>query len=105
MMLAVSLASVLLTTPNILDDKDASKASYDYFNVASTKQNFFIFLTDAIDSKSFSELLGDTEEYQETFKFFNSERKAFCFTFISISIINSSYFKIIYLFIKYILYY
>lgn len=68
-MLSVSLLSTLFTT-RALEDKEPSRATYDSFDLASNKQNFFIFLVDAVDSRSFNELLKDDPSYQETFKDF-----------------------------------
>ena len=58
-MLLISFASSLITT-NALEDKFTSKATFDYYNQVSKNRNFFIFLVDAIDSRSFDELLKDT---------------------------------------------
>ena len=68
-MLLVSLTSSLLTT-NALEDKFTAKATFDYYNQVSNNRNFFIFLVDAIDSKSFDNLLKDNPEYQDTLKDF-----------------------------------
>ncbi len=68
-MLLASLASSLLTT-NALEDKFTSKATFDYYNQVSNNRNFFIFLVDAIDSRSFDQLLKDNPDYQNTFKDF-----------------------------------
>ena len=69
LMLLVSFASSLLTT-NALEDKFTSKATFDYYNQVSKNRNFFIFLVDAIDSRSFDNLLKDDPDYKETFKDF-----------------------------------
>ncbi|MBQ1298747.1 hypothetical protein IIY24_02855 [Candidatus Saccharibacteria bacterium] len=69
LMLLVSFASFLLTT-NALEDKFTSKATFDYYNQVSKNRNFFIFLVDAIDSRSFDNLLKDDPDYKETFKDF-----------------------------------
>ena len=69
LMLLVSFASFLLTT-NALEDKFTSKATFDYYNQVSKNRNFFIFLVDAIDSRSFDNLLKDNPDYKETFKDF-----------------------------------
>ena len=68
-MLLVSLTSSLLTT-NALEDKFTAKATFDYYNQVSNNRNFFIFLVDAIDSRSFDNLLKDNPEYQDTLKDF-----------------------------------
>ena len=68
-MLLLSFASSLLTT-NALEDKFTSKATFDYYNQVSKNRNFFIFLVDAIDSRSFDKLLQDNPDYQSTFKDF-----------------------------------
>ena len=68
-MLLVSLISSLFTT-NALEDKFTSKATFDYYNQVSSNRNFFVFLVDAIDSKSFDELLQNDQDYQSTFKDF-----------------------------------
>lgn len=70
LMLGTSLASTLLTT-NALEDKPISIATYKNFNLASKNQNLFIFLIDAIDSRSFDNLLKNNKDYQETFKDFS----------------------------------
>ena len=69
-MLFVSLITTLETTRD-LEDKNTSKATLDYYNHFSNQQNFFIFLVDAIDSRSFDALLKDSSDYQKTFKDFS----------------------------------
>ncbi len=69
-MLAVSLTSTILTT-KALEDKPISVATYTNFNLASDKQNLFIFLLDAIDSQSFDKLMKNNKDYQSTFKDFS----------------------------------
>ena len=68
-MLLISFISSLFTT-NALEDKFISKATFDYYNQVSNNRNFFIFLVDAIDSRSFDKLLQDNPDYQSTFKDF-----------------------------------
>ena len=68
-MLLISFISSLFTT-NALEDKFTSKATFDYYNQVSSNRNFFIFLVDAIDSRSFDKLLQDNPDYQATFKDF-----------------------------------
>lgn len=68
-MLSISLLSTLLTTP-ALEDKTPSRATYDYFDLASTDRNFFVFLVDAVDSQSFHQLLQENQDYQQTFQDF-----------------------------------
>ena len=68
-MLLASLASSLLTT-EALEDKYTVKATFDHYNQVSKDRNFFIFLVDAIDSRSFDNLLKDRSDYQEAFKDF-----------------------------------
>lgn len=68
-MLFISLASTLLTT-RALEDKNTSKATFSYYNQASDDQNFFILLVDAIDSRSFDNLLVNDLDYQNTLKDF-----------------------------------
>ncbi|MBR3115942.1 hypothetical protein IKF30_01820 [Candidatus Saccharibacteria bacterium] len=68
-MLLLSFTSSLLTT-NALEDKFTSKSTFDYYNQVSKNRNFFIFLVDAIDSRSFDKLLQDNPDYQSTFKDF-----------------------------------
>ncbi|MCR5700009.1 MAG: hypothetical protein K6G49_01070 [Candidatus Saccharibacteria bacterium] len=68
-MLTVSLVSSLVTT-DALKDKFITKATFDYYNQVSNDRNFFIFLVDAVDSKSFDNLLQDDSDYQNTFKDF-----------------------------------
>ena len=69
-MLTASLTSTILTT-RALEDKPISVATYTNFNLASDKQNLFIFLLDAIDSQSFNKILQNNQEYQSTFKDFS----------------------------------
>lgn len=68
-MMSVSLISTLLTT-QALEDKNTSKATFSYYNQASSNQNFFILLVDAIDSRSFDNLLKEETDYQNSFKDF-----------------------------------
>ena len=68
-MLLVSLTASLLTT-DAFKDKFTSKATFDYYNQVSSDRNFFIFLVDAVDSRSFDQLLKDNPDYQNTFKDF-----------------------------------
>lgn len=68
-MLLVSLCSTLFTT-DALENKNTSKATFDYYNQVSNDQNLFIFLVDAVDSQSFNKLLADDPDYQSTFKDF-----------------------------------
>lgn len=70
LMLGTSLVSTLLTT-KALEDKPVSIATYKNFNLASKNQNLFIFLVDAVDSRSFDNLLKNNKDYQETFKDFS----------------------------------
>ena len=69
-MLFVSLITTLATT-RALEDKNTSKATLDYYNQVSNQQIFFIFLVDAIDSRSFVALLIYSSDYQKTFKDFS----------------------------------
>ncbi len=68
-MLLISLISSLLTT-EALEDKYTVKATFDHYNQVSKDRNFFIFLVDAVDSRSFDNLLKDNPDYQDTFKDF-----------------------------------
>ena len=68
-MLLFSFISSLLTT-SALEDKFTAKATFDNYNQVSSNRNFLIFLVDAIDSRSFDELLKDDPDYQDTFKDF-----------------------------------
>ena len=68
-MLLISLVSSLTTT-RALEDKYTAKATFDYYNQVSSDRNFFIFMVDAIDSRSFDNLLKDNPDYQDTFKDF-----------------------------------
>lgn len=69
-MLTVSLVATMATTPGMFDNKETSKASFDFYNRVSSNRNFFIFMVDAVDSRTFDELLKDTDQYKEVFKDF-----------------------------------
>ena len=68
-MLIVSLISSLATT-DAFEDKYAARATFDNYNQVSSDRNFFIFMVDAIDSRSFDDLLKDNPDYQDTLKDF-----------------------------------
>ena len=71
LMLLVSLVSTIATNHQTLfENKNISTATFSHYNDASKNQNFFIFLLDAVDSQTFSEVMSGNPGYQETFKDF-----------------------------------
>lgn len=69
-MMFVSLLTTIATKP-ALENKSSAVATSKYYNQASSKRNFFILMLDAIDSRSFDNLLKDADYYQNTFKDFS----------------------------------
>jgi len=69
-MLSIALVSTLLTTDCWGTKANIPVATDKNINNASTDTNFFIFLTDAVDSMTFKQVLDDTEKYRDTFNDF-----------------------------------
>lgn len=91
LMLSTSLVSTAITK-DVLKNKETSAATIKNINLASTKQNVFIFLTDAVDAKTFHQQLKNNSDYQEIFKdftFFNDTLSFYPYTRDSIPYIFS----------------
>ena len=71
-MLTVGLISTMASRPDALalKSEESRAATYKNYNLASNQQNFFIFLVDMVDSRSFSETLKNNPDYQTTFQDF-----------------------------------
>ena len=70
-MLGVSLLSTFLTTPVLEAKEILASSTVKNLNTASTNENFFIFLVDAVDSTHFNKVVQSDEEYQKTFRDFS----------------------------------
>lgn len=89
-MLVVSFVSTFLTT-DVLEKKDGLITSNNFNNISINK-NFLIFLVDAVDSRTFAEVLKDKEEYKDTFDgftYYKDALSAYPFTRDSIPFILS----------------
>ena len=95
-MLSVSLISVFLTTPVLENKRNLIVSTTKNLNLASEKENFFIFLVDAIDSTTFNKIVESDEKYQETLKdfvYFPDSLSGYDFTRDSIPLIFSGVFN------------
>lgn len=63
-MLLASFVSIL-STPGLFKEKTIATATNDNIETVSSDKNFFIFLADAVESKSFNEILKESTEYNE----------------------------------------
>ena len=68
-MLLTSFISVLCT-PGMFKEKIIAMATNRNINNVSTDKNFFIFVVDSVDSREFSKVVTETQEYNDTFKNF-----------------------------------
>lgn len=68
-MLSVGLISTIVTHSDGLakQDKNVWASTYKNYNLASSKQNFYILLLDSVDSRSFDETLQNNPDYKTTF--------------------------------------
>ena len=71
LMMFVSGITTLFTTDILKSKPLATYATADEINVYSSDKNFLILLVDAVDSKTFSDLLKDESLYKETFRDFS----------------------------------
>lgn len=69
-MLSVSLITTLTTTDALRKKEYTVTATTKNLNTYSEKENFIIFLLDAIDSQNFNEVVETNEEYKKIFKDF-----------------------------------
>lgn len=90
-MLLTSFVSVLCT-PNIFKEKVIAMATNRNINNVSTDKNFFIFIADSVDSREFSKVVNENEEYKTTFEnftYYPDTTSAYLFTRDSIPFILS----------------
>ena len=68
-MLLVSFTSILCT-PGLFKEKTVVTATYNNIERVSSDKNFFIFLTDAVSSTIFNDVLNESTEYSDMFNDF-----------------------------------
>lgn len=90
-MLGAGLASTLLTK-DLTPKEIIPVATEKNINLVSTKENYVVFLADAVDATHFNKVVESNEEYQETLKdftFFPDTLSGYAFTRDSIPFIFS----------------
>lgn len=70
LMLSAGMISTMISENAFMGKGEVFVATMRNFNTVSTDKNFFIFIVDTVDSKTFKEVLDSNEDYKKTFEDF-----------------------------------
>ena len=87
----------LFMKPQVFDDKSTNVTSFDNFDSASRDKNFFIFITDQVDSAVFDQELSknwNKEDIFEDFTYYPNTTSTYLWTMFSVPyILSGDYFE------------
>lgn len=91
-MLGVSLISMIATKPVFKNKADGAVATTDGINYLSSDENFLILMIDAVDSRTFKNIVDSKDEYKEMlmdFSYYPDTMSGYAFTRESVPFILS----------------